>query len=157
MSNTNKPAVNAGTAIAHYTAALKGWQRYMGEKPSEAHFTQAHAWGVRPGSNVALALAMYCRPEGATQAQVSGPCNGPQLNKARMLVATGKAVWAANERDCNGHTIYRLRLPEPVKPVAKGKAGKVAKAAAKVAKVTPPPVETQPVEGNAAATESGNA
>lgn len=55
---------------ASYRPALAHWPKACGDKPSEADFSVLHTLGLRAGAKHALAMAMYMRPDGATDAQV---------------------------------------------------------------------------------------
>lgn len=138
-SNTKaatRTATVAATAnpLTAYADRLKAWPtQYAGPKPTAENFTTAHALGARPGSTVALAIAMYLRAGGATQGQVfNGTGKGPQLNKARQLVEAGHAVRVAMPASATGHLVYKLALPaKAASKAAKGKGkGKAASKAA---------------------------
>lgn len=67
MSNKS----NTQPHSAPYRAALANWSTSkLGEKPTEAAFSVLHALGLRPGSKHSLAMALYMRTAGATDAQV---------------------------------------------------------------------------------------
>lgn len=122
------------TSIKAYANFFKGWAvKSTGPKPTQAQLDVAEGLGARQGSKVALALAMYQRPQGATQGQVIVACGGPQLNKLRGLIAAGKVSRVSMPNDAAGHTVYRMALKGRKKAV-KAPATKVkAKAPAKVA------------------------
>lgn len=134
-----------GNAIAHYAAVLKNWPvKFAGPKPSNADFTNAHALGVRPGTKTAVALAMYMRPDGASQAQVINVNGGPYLNAMRAAIEAGHATRQPVAANASGHTVYKLALP------IKGKAANKGKAKGKAAKPRKPAAE-KPAADNATA------
>jgi hypothetical protein len=112
-----------------YGDKLKGWRvPTMGAMPTPENFATAHALGAKPGSKTGLAIAMYLRDEGITQGQMANALGGPYLNKARDLVSA-KLAERVPMPQVNGHTVYKLALPQPkaAKPASKGK-GKQASA-----------------------------
>jgi hypothetical protein len=142
-NTTTKTATATATAgLEAYADKLATWPvEVAGPKPAAANFKAAHALGARVGTKVALALAMYMRPKGATQGQVFNVVGSPQLNKMRAAIAAGHAKRVDMPRDGNGHMVYKLALPEKAASKATGKrkaAGK-GKAPAK-----PAPATTQP-------------
>ncbi len=83
MANTT----NHGAAVAALLQANKGtgaWPKLAGTKPSNATLALASTI-AKPGTAKWLALAMYARKGGATQAQVCCVLNGPHLNCWRAL------------------------------------------------------------------------
>jgi len=89
---------------------MKGWHKGLGNKVTDDQLAAVHKLGGRPGSKVTMALAMYLRPEGATQGQVAQVCGGPQLNKMRDLIES-KLVKRINVDATNaGHTVYKIEL-----------------------------------------------
>lgn len=130
--------------LNYYAAFFKGWQvKALGEKPSVDMFSTVHALGVRPGSKVALAIAMYLRETGATQGQVITACGGPQLNKMRGFIESGVLKREAMPANDAGHTVYRVTLK------AKG-AKVVAKATAAEAEADTVPAEKPAVKAKRA-------
>lgn len=124
-------AINEGNPLAHYSATLKDWPvKFAGSKPTAEHFKTAHSLGARPGTKTAVAIAMYFRPEGATQGQVAVINDGAYLNKKRALVDAGHAVEVPMPT-VNGHKVYKLALPTK-------KAGRKADKADKAATVAIP-------------------
>lgn len=96
-----------------YREKLNTWQaKVAGPKPTAAQFEAAHGLGARPGTDAALAVAMYLRDSGATQGQVIIATGGPRLNKLRAIVAAGHATREPMEKNAEGHTIYKLALPK---------------------------------------------
>lgn len=60
------------------------WPRSAGTVPDERAVNMALRW-VRPGEVSGLAIAMYCRPEGASNAEVLAACHDKKTNRARAL------------------------------------------------------------------------
>jgi hypothetical protein len=52
--------------------------------PDQAAVNMALEW-VRPGEVSGLAVAMYCCPEGASNAEVLAACRDKRTNRARAL------------------------------------------------------------------------
>ncbi len=124
-------------SIKAYASFFTGWSvKALGAKPTAAQLATSEALGARQGSKVALALAMYQRPTGATQGQVITACGGPQLNKLRGLVTAGKVQRLPMPNNGAGHTVYRFALKGKIKAPAKVKAK--AKGTAPVKAATPP-------------------
>lgn len=113
-NTTTKTATATVTAgLEAYATTLANWPvDVAGPVPSAANFKAAHALGARVGTKVALALAMYMRPKGATQGQVFNVVGSPQLNKMRAAIAAGHAKRVDLPRDGRGHVVYKLALPE---------------------------------------------
>jgi hypothetical protein len=57
--------------------------------PDQDAVDMALQW-VRPGEVSGLAIAMYCRPEGASNAEVLAACHDKKTNRARQLHLEGK-------------------------------------------------------------------
>lgn len=93
-----------------YRPYLKHFRKDMGAPPSADHFNTAHGLGARIGSKVAMAIAMYLRPQGATQGQVVTVCGGPQLNKMRGLIEAGFLKRGNLPNNEAGHTVYHVEL-----------------------------------------------
>jgi hypothetical protein len=111
MNTTTTTTPKAGTINDWYGPYLKQWQpTTMGAKPSPADLTAAHTLGARPGSKVALALAMYLRPAGATNLQVIMACGNPQNNKRRALIAAGLLKGEPMANNQANHVVYRVSL-----------------------------------------------
>lgn len=128
-STRTATAATEGNALGHYKAILAGWPtKFAGPKPTSANFAFAHSLGARPGTKTAVALAMYARDNGASQAQVINVNGGPYLNKMRAVIEAGHASRMPVPANAQGHTVYRLALP--VKAKAKAKATKPRKAKA---------------------------
>lgn len=118
----------AGNVLDWYRDTLKAWPvKVAGSKPTAAAFETAHALGAKPGTKTAVAIAMYLRPEGATQGQVFNVNGGPYLNKMRALLATKAATRVPMNANEQGHTVYKLALP--AKAATKAKAARKPKAA----------------------------
>lgn len=123
-------------AIKAYAGFFKGWPtKIAGPKPSAAQLDVAAQLGARVPSKVGLALAMYQRPQGATQGQVIAACGGPQLNKLRGLITAGKVSRVSMPNDAAGHTVYKMVLKGRKTPAKAHKAKAKGKAKAKA--VTP--------------------
>jgi hypothetical protein len=60
------------------------WPAEAGPIPRERDVNMALEW-VRPGEISGLAIAMYCRPEGASNAEVLAACRDKKTNRAREL------------------------------------------------------------------------
>lgn len=132
MTNTKTTTRTAtvaaeGNPLAHYASYLKAWPvKFAGPKPTADQFNQAHGFGARAGTKVALAIAMYLRNDGATQGQVFNIVGAPQLNKMRALIEAGQAVRLPMPVNTQGHTVYKLALAP--KKATKAKPAKTAKA-----------------------------
>ncbi len=99
-----------------YGWAFKHWRKAYGEKPTALMLNMAHAFGMRAGTKVALANAMYLRQGGASSKLVSVVCGGPQLNVFYKLV-DAKLINRTDERGPDGKvTHYRATI------TARGKA-----------------------------------
>lgn len=124
-----------GNAADHYAAVLKNWPvKFAGPKPTTADFANAHALGVRPGTKTAVALAMYMRTDGASQAQVINVNGGPYLNAMRAAIEAGHATRQPVPANASGHTVYKLTLPTKKASKAKAKAKPAKRKPAKPAK-----------------------
>lgn len=133
MTNTNTDHAS------HYRPALAHWPKSAGERPSEASFATLHGLGLRPGAKHALAMAMYMRDDGATDAQVrqaavklgNSPVQGSLFNYMRDYVAAGlfkREPMAPRD----GKAVYRIVI------TARGEAT-LAKRAVKAGDATPAP------------------
>ena len=136
MTTATKTRTATATAAADnsgaYKAVLASWpSKFAGPKPTAADFAFAHALGARVGTKTAIALAMYARPNGASQAQVINVNGGPYLNKMRAAIEAGQAAREPVPANAQGHTVYKLTLP------AKAKASKPRKAKAKAKAAKP--------------------
>jgi hypothetical protein len=60
------------------------WPAPAGTMPDERAVEMALEW-VRPGEVSGLAIAMYCRPEGASNTEVLAACRDKKTNRARGL------------------------------------------------------------------------
>ena len=60
------------------------WPANAGPVPDENAVDMALRW-VKPGEVSGLAIAMYCRPEGASNAEVLAACRDKKTNRARAL------------------------------------------------------------------------
>lgn len=65
------------------------WPAEAGPIPSERDVNMALEW-VRPGEVSGLAIAMYCRPTGASNAEILAACRDKKTNRARGLHVEGK-------------------------------------------------------------------
>lgn len=150
-NTTSRTATVAADAnpLGHYSAALKAWPvKYAGPKPTADNFKAAHTLGARPGTKTAMAVAMYLRSDGATQAQIINVNGGAYLNKMRAAIEAGQATRVPMSATPQGHTVYKLALgkAKPAKPA------KPAKAASKAKPAKPAKVETaKPAEAPATA------
>lgn len=130
-NNTRKADVTA--PFAQY---LKGFNVKLGggAKPATANFEAVAELGVR-GVKVGMALAMYLRPQGATNSEVVAVVGAPQRVLMAQLIKAGKLVPVEVEPR-NGFQVYAVRLATEAdrKPrkAGKAKAGAKAKAAPKV-------------------------
>lgn len=124
-----------------FTATLKRWPKAAGNKPVDANITAANAMVKRPNTGKAMGLAMYLRPEGATQPEVVTVTGDTQVN-AFSAAWRGKLAVAVDAGTRNGHKVYKLAL-KASKP--KGKASGKGKGKGD-ATVTPPAGETPPAE-----------
>jgi hypothetical protein len=159
------------TSLNAYARFFRAWPvKVCGPKPTAAQFDLAAAACAKAGqrftdgSKVALALAMYARPGGATQAAIITACGGPQLNKLRGLIATGGAVKVAMPTNEAGHTVYRMALAKgkgkatPVtKAAPKGKAKGKGKARLTLVRAKPTPAPVTPVTAPAPVDSGDNA
>jgi hypothetical protein len=140
----------AGEEMTNFAASFdvlkgKGWPRDAGSKVTEAQLAAAAAVLTRHGTAKHLGLAMYLRPEGATQNQVFAVTGDTQVNVARDLIAAGKAR-PVNMPATGKRKVYKLALTgkaSKAKPAAKatGKGKGTAKAttAKRSRKATPQP------------------
>lgn len=122
MTKATKPA----NVTAAYAPFFKAWHApACGPKPTAEQLIAAEQYG-RPGMKATLALAMYLRDGGATNAQVVAAVGNPQNNKRRQLIQAGKLVARRDGPATNeaGHTVYRVALA-----TAKAKAPRKAKPA----------------------------
>src|SRR5258708_3142830 len=60
------------------------WPASAGTMPDERAVGMALKW-VRPGEVSGLAIAIYCRPEGASNTEVLAACHDKKTNRARTL------------------------------------------------------------------------
>lgn len=138
-TNARTATATDNVNLAPYSIWLKAWQvKASGAKPTAENFAFAHALGCKPGSKTAMAVAMYHRPDGASQPQVVSVVGGPYLNKMREAVQAGHAARVPVPSNALGHTVYKLALPSKAarKPKAATKAAgkaKPTKAAGKAA------------------------
>jgi len=147
---TTRTATATGNALDWYRDTLKGWPtKFAGKAPTAQQFETAHALGAKPGTKTAIAIAMYLRPEGATQSQVTVVNNGPYLNKMRALIAAKQAV-RLPVSPVDGHTVYKLALPSKTAVKAASKAAGKRKAAPKAkANAAPEAAQQAPEAANA--------
>lgn len=76
-----------------WTELLGGaWPAEAGPTPDESAVDMALQW-VKPGEVSGLAIAMYCRPDGASNAEVLAACRDKKTNRARTLHLEGKMVF----------------------------------------------------------------
>ena len=134
-SNVKAAGKHDWCGAPHHVAA-NGMRYMVPGKVTQAAANAATVCGARPGTNVWLALALYFTARvqggkakgGATQAMVSALCNGPQLNKARAIVARGLATELRHKAPCpiTGRVVeyYGLKLAataaKPRKAATKG-------------------------------------
>jgi hypothetical protein len=122
-ANVNK-SVTAQSAMA---LALKGWQaKLSGAKPSQAIIDAAGALLKRTGTGKHLALAMYMRDGGATQAEVLLATGDTQINAFGDAVRSKVLAPVTTHPARGGHKVYALALP--VKRASKPRKAKVGKA-----------------------------
>lgn len=160
MTKATKTATATATAttapanvLDWYRDSLNAWHaKTMGPKPTAAQFEAAHGLGARPGTDAAMAVAMYLRDGGATQAQVVVVTNGPRLNKLRAIVAAGHATREPMPKNELGHMVYKLALPKAKAP-AKAKAPR--KPRTRLAKGAP--VKAAPAKADTAPADNANA
>lgn len=97
--------------LSSWSALLAGaWPGAAGPPPTREAVAQAVELGASPYTKVGLAWALYCRPGGATQNEVTAVCGGPQLNKATEAAQRGEVLLTKAKRD-DGLTAYFLRTP----------------------------------------------
>lgn len=125
-----KAATKATTAMSAMAEAFKRWQaKAMGAKPATATVDAAGALLKRTGTGKHLALAMYMRPGGATQAEVIHATGDTQINCYYEAVRTGTLAPVTDNAARGGHKVYALALPvKKAKAPRKAKAGKPASA-----------------------------
>jgi hypothetical protein len=114
QSKANNTSTSANAAVAAILANNKGtgaWPKAAGNKPTSAQLALATALGCKPGTNKWLAMAMYARAGGATQAQVCSVLNGPHLNCWRALPSK-----ATSQRKVGKHFAYFVTVQ--AKPAA---------------------------------------
>jgi hypothetical protein len=137
MAKATKTATRTLTATGTMADAFKRWPtKLAGAKPSNEAVSTAASALKRHGTGKHLALAMYLRPEGATQPETVAACGDTNVNAYYDAVRGGhfKAVTLPTR---NGHKVYALALPakatrKPRKAAGKAKAagkGKAAEAA----------------------------
>lgn len=116
-------ATKANNVLAYYEPMLKGWQAAKaGPKPTAVELTASHALGNRPGTIVAMAIAMYLRKGGATSNEVQAGTGAAtaQLNKLNNLIERKHATAVPlPPREGSKHKVYAIALP---KAAAKAKA-----------------------------------
>ena len=86
--------------------------KQCGTVPTGAQLAQVVTMGYRQGANNAFALAMYLRKAGATQAQISVACGGPNLNVFRTIAnkkasVNGTKASATQTKD-GKQTVYHV-------------------------------------------------
>lgn len=127
MATKTKTTTRTLTATGTLTERMKGWQpKIMGAKPTADQVTTAAAALRRHGTGKHLALAMYLRPNGATQGEVVLACHDTNINAYYDAVRGGQfePVTLPNR---GGHKVYALVLPK-AKPARKPRKAKAAKA-----------------------------
>jgi hypothetical protein len=122
-----------------FTAALKRWPKASGNKPVDANVTAAAGMVKRPNTAKHMGLAMYLRPEGATQPEVITVTGDTQVNAFSAAWRGGMAV-AVDAGTRNGHKVYKLALKASKPRKVSGGKGKGD------ATVTPPAGDTPPAE-----------
>jgi DGQHR domain-containing protein len=75
-----------------------GWPSDAGLPPTEFEVNRALILGAKAGTKVGLAWALYCRPSGATHAEVISVCGGPQRNKAAEAAQLGMLSFTSRQR-----------------------------------------------------------
>lgn len=119
-------------------ANWRNWPvKQCGPRPTAEQVAAAAATGIKQhGTGKHMALAMYMRPQGATQAEVLLATGDTQVNAYRDAVTSGYVQPAVDGR--GGHKAYALALPAKRKATRKpaGKAVK-GKGAAKRKAVKP--------------------
>lgn len=141
-----------------YSTVLKGWQsKLLGPKVTAAELAAAHALGCRPGKQ-ALAMAMYLRPQGASDGQVKAACiiqwgsSGSHHNKRRDIVAAKFVRDVPTVNDAQGHKVYAIALTDKGNKVVADKAAAAAAAAAEKAAKPRKPRAAKPTPAAVVAT-----
>lgn len=118
---TTKTATKTATsATALFATQLKNWPKQAGAKVTGDQITTASNLCKRAGTSKHLALAMYLRPNGATQGEVVIASGDTQVNAYSDAIKLGLAVAVPVERR-DGHKVYKLELAKPkaAKPARK--------------------------------------
>lgn len=164
MANTKTTTVTATAtqaATPDFTksfAVLKHWPKQAGEKVTNEQLAIAASMLKRHGTAKHLALAMYFRPQGATQIEVTiatgDTGNNVYGDAHKTLNPATKKPWAVEVpiEKRSDRKVYKLALPEKAASKATGKATGKRKQASK-AKVTPAPetpATPAPEAGNSA-------
>jgi hypothetical protein len=124
------------TPTGRMADSLKRWQaKLAGPKPTPEVLATAGSFLKRTGTAKHLALAMYLRPEGATQSETVAGTEDTQIN-AYYDAVRGKQLVAVTLPARNGHKVYALALPKAkpakAKRAAKAKPAKADQPAAPV-------------------------
>lgn len=102
----------ATTATALFASQLKNWPKQAGAKVTGDQISTASGLCKRTGTSKHLALAMYLRPQGATQGEVVIASGDTQVNAYSDAIKLGLAVAVPVERR-DGHKVYKLELAKP--------------------------------------------
>jgi hypothetical protein len=86
------------------------WPTDAGSIPDERAVAQAFELGAPPGAKVGLAWVMFCRPQGASRAEIIAACGAPQFNRARDTQRAGRLDFMIGSRS-DGRSAYFLGPP----------------------------------------------
>jgi 5-methylcytosine-specific restriction enzyme B len=82
------------------------WPGNAGPLPDANAVTKAQSFGAQPGTKKALAWAMFCRPDGASRAEINAGCGAPQFVAARNAQRDGKLEFAIVKTENRGNVYY---------------------------------------------------
>ena len=86
------------------------WPAEAGRLPDQNAIDMALKLGVKAGEVSGLAIVMYCRPEGATNKEVSAVCGQSKTNRAADLQEAGTIDFMKSKRP-DGSTVYFVGPP----------------------------------------------
>ena len=84
----------------------RGLARGCGPLPDEKSASQAKQLGARSGTKYGLAWVMFCRPDGASHAEIRAACGGPHFNAARDAQRAGKLDFTTGITKDRGRVYY---------------------------------------------------
>jgi 5-methylcytosine-specific restriction enzyme B len=84
----------------------ESWPDGAGPLPDEKSVGQAKQLGARSRTKYGLAWAMFCRPDGASRAEIIAACGGPHFNAARNAQRAGKLDFMTGITKDRGRVYY---------------------------------------------------